>query len=657
METTATGLRSLDLPMVIETSDVDFAEEFYNPALRNATEYKRGVGYFTSEWFQFAARGLKGLAENGGTAKWIISPVLNEQDWAALQKGVEAKRDPDLYEQLDRAVSDLEADLEEETLNTISWMIADGLLQIKIAVPGGDLSGNFHDKWGIVVDENGDKIGFHGSQNDSRRGFDNYESYSVFLGWESDRDLQRIERHEERFDAIWENEKEGVHAITLPDSIELDIAQLRDADDRPYDQPSEVQKLQSAYRWRHQEEAVNAFLDAEHGILDMATGTGKTRTSRKIANRLLRANQVENIVVATYGNDLLNLWYNTLVQQFDPGEIRIYRQYGGRKEMGSFFARDRDQLETLIITYDELADCIDADTNGKLGDSLLICDEVHNIGSPARRQALRGELDIFPYRLGLSATPLDTYDEDRNAFIRDEIGPIVYEFTLEDAIRRGILCELEYIPLTYELSDRDKEKQQEQFRKFAGLKEQNPSTPKSQLYIMLARVRKESTEKLPEFRRYLDEHPEVLEDCLIFVETMDYGEQVQEIVHEHTKRYRTYYGEDDEQNLVDFSRGEIDTLVTSRAISEGIDIKSVKNIVLFTSPRSKGVTIQRIGRALRTDPENPDKTANIVDFVVESDIEEDTVESEDDDEDEITPPDKERYEWLTDLSTVTKEEH
>lgn len=656
METAETGLRTLDLPMVIETSDVDFAKEFYNPALRNASEYKRGVGYFTSEWFQFAASGLKGLAENGGVAKWIISPILGEEDWEALQKGEEAKRDPDLYKELEVMVSNLEEGLETETLNTIAWMIADGLLQIKIAVPGGDLSGSFHDKWGIVIDQNEDKLGFHGSQNDSRRGFDNYESYSVFIGWESDRDLQRIEQHENRFDAIWENDKQDVYAITLPDSIALDIAQLRDADDRPYDEPDESQKLQSAYRWRHQEEALNAFLAEGSGILDMATGTGKTRTSEKIANRLLRNNAVENIVVTTYGNDLLNQWYDTLVQRFDPTEIRLYRQFGGHKEMGSFFARDRDQLEALIISYDELAACIDADTNGKLGDSLLIADEVHNIGSPARQEALRGELDVFPYRLGLSATPLDTYDDERNAFIRDEVGPIVYEFGLEDAIRRGILCELEYTPLFYELSDQDKAKQQEKFGKFAGLKQQNPSIPKSQLYIMLARVRKESTEKLPVFRRYLNEHPEVLEDCLIFVETMDYGERVQEIIHEHTKRYRTYYGEDDEQNLADFSHGEIGTLVTSRAISEGIDIKSVKNIILFTSPKSKGVTIQRIGRALRTDPENPDKTANIVDFVVESDIEEDTVESEDDDEDEITPPDKERYEWLQDLSTVIKEE-
>lgn len=658
MENTTRRLRSLDLPIVIETSDVDFSEEFYDPALKNAIEYKRGVGYFTSEWFKFAGQGLKGLAENGGVAKWIISPILDKKDWKALQKGAEARRSPKLYDHLDQTVSNLEEDLKEETLNTIAWMVADGLLEIKIAIPGGELSGDFHDKWGIVVDANGDKIGFHGSQNDSRRGFDNYESYSIFIGWESNRDLERIERHENRFDDIWDNNKDNVQVITLPDSIALDIAQLRDPDGRPYEEPSEAQQLKSAYKWRHQEEAVNAFLDEGSGILDMATGTGKTRTSMKITNRLIRNNRVDNIVVATYGNDLLSQWYDTLVRRFDPSEIRLYRQYGEHKEMGSFFRKDRIPLEALIISYDELAACIDADVDGKLGDSLLICDEVHNIGSAARQKALNGELDVFPHRLGLSATPLDTYDEDRNKFILSEVGPIVYEFGLEEAIRRGILCELEYTPLMYDLSSQDKEKQHKVFGKYQGLKKQNPSIPKSQLYIMLARIRKESTEKLPIFRRYIDKEPEVLEDCLIFVETMDYGKLVQEIIHDHTKRYRTYYGEDDEQNLVDFSRGSIETLVTSKAIAEGIDIRSVKNIILFTSNRSKGTTIQRMGRALRTDPENADKTATIVDFVVESDIEENTVETEDEDgEGGTTPPDKERYDWLTELSTVTREEY
>jgi len=644
------GLRELDLPLLIETSDVDFAEDFYNPALSVAEEYKRGVGYFTSSWFQFAARGLKGLAQNGGTAKWIISPILEEGDWEALQKGEEAKRDQELYDRLNHMVSDIEEGLEKETQNTIAWMIADGLLDIRIAITGENLSGDFHDKWGIVRDPNNDKIAFHGSQNDSRKGFSNYESYSVFASWMSDREAQRIDQHEKRFDEIWDNAKQGVHSISLPDSISLEIAELRD-DDRPYDNPSESKKMTSAYRWRHQEVAVNKFLDNGHGILDMATGTGKTRTSLKILNRLLRQGDVENVVVATVGNDLLDQWYGTLSENFSADEMWIYQEYDGDHDLGQFLTKNRDKLEALIISYDTLHEAIDGDINNKLQKSLLIADEVHNIGSDTRQANLTGELDVFKHRLGLSATPFDPYDPDRNDFLRDEVGPVVYEFSAEDAIQRGILCETDYTPLFYELSQEDKEDQKAAFGKFKGLKQKNPNIPKSQLYIMLAKVRKTSEEKLPVFREYLEKNPDVLEDALIFVETKEYGHKVQKIIHDHTKSYRTYYGEDPEETLEAFSNGEIDTLVSSKAISEGIDIKSVKNIILFTSNRSKGTTIQRIGRALRTNPDNPGKTANIVDFVVRSDIEE---EPEDDEVD--IPPDKIRYDWLTNLSKVKKTE-
>lgn len=645
------GLRNLDLPEVIETSDVDFAEEFYNPALSVAVEYKRGVGYFTSNWFKSTSKGLKGLAETEGTAKWIISPILEEDDWETLQKGEEAKRSQELYDRLDNMVSDIKEGLEKDTRNTIAWMIADGLLDIKIAITGENLSGDFHDKWGIIRDANDDKIAFHGSQNDSSKGFSNYESYTVFISWASEREMRKLEKHENRFDSIWNNTKQGVYSIPLPDSISLDIAELRE-DDRPYDNPAESKKLTSAYRWRHQEVAVDKFLENDHGILNMATGTGKTRTSLKILNRLLRQDAVENIVVATQGNDLLDQWYNTLSKNFSADEMWIYQEYGGDHDLRQFLTKNRDKLEALIISYDNLHEAIDGDINNTLPRSLLIADEVHNMGSDTRQANLTGELNVFKHRLGLSATPFDPYDSNRNDFLRDEVGPVVYEFSAENAIKRGILCETDYTPLFYELSEEDKEEQKKAFGRFKAMKENNPNTPKSQLYIMLARVRKLSEEKLPVFREHLENNPDILEDCLIFVETKEYGHKVQKIIHDYTKSYRTYYGEDPEETLNAFSNGDISTLVSSKAISEGIDIKSVENIILFTSNRSKGTIIQRIGRALRTNPNNPEKTANIVDFIVRSDIEEDPENDEVD-----IPPDKIRYDWLTDIGKVTTEEN
>lgn len=640
-------LRDIDFPLVIETSDVDFVEQFYNPALSVATEYKRGVGYFTSKWFKYAARGIQQLAENGGTAKWIVSPHLDVADWEALQKGERARRDQELFDHLDNMISDLEEGLQKETRNTIAWMIADGLLKIQIAVPAEDTGGDFHDKWGIIEDAYGDRIAFHGSQNDSEKALENYESYSVFTSWTSDRETQRIETHESRFDEIWENSKPGLLTLSLPDSIAIDIANLRTSE-RPYSDPPEKHKLTSSYRWRHQEVAVDRFLEESSGILDMATGTGKTRTALKILDRLRGKEAIDNLVVATYGNDLLNQWYQTLLDRYGA-TTPIYRHYGGTKEMGSFLIDQRDKFEIFIVSYDQLGKLIDSDKSDKLKHALLIADEVHNMGSEQRREDLEGSLGVFPHRLGLSATPLDPYNETRNEFLLTEVGPIVYEFGISDAIERGILCELSYKPLFYELSEEDKETQQEAFARYRAMKEEDPTVPKSRLYIMLARVRKESEEKLPVFREHLNEHPEILEDGLIFVETMKYGKKVQEIIHRFTKDYRTYYGVDDEQNLEDFSKGKVDTLVTSRAISEGIDIKSVKNIILFTSDRSRRNTIQRIGRALRTDPSAPDKVATIVDFVVESDIKRA-------DNEEREPPDKDRYEWLQSLTEVRQQE-
>ena len=96
--------------------------------------------------------------------------------------------------------------------------------------------------------------------------------------------------------------------------------------------------------------------------------------------------------------------------------------------------------------------------------------------------------------------------------------------------------------------------------------------------------------------------------------------------------------------IIEFSRGAIDCLVTCHKISQGIDIRLLKSVVLFSAARSKLETIQRIGRCLRVDPSNPDKRARVIDFV--------RPEKE---EDEFPNADQERREWLLDLSLCRRE--
>ena len=82
----------------------------------------------------------------------------------------------------------------------------------------------------------------------------------------------------------------------------------------------------------------------------------------------------------------------------------------------------------------------------------------------------------------------------------------------------------------------------------------------------------------------------------------------------------------------------LDSLVACERISEGLDIKSVDTIILFCSDNARLKTIQRIGRALRIDENNPEKIATVVDFIYENE----------------GSADLSRKEWLVELSKVRR---
>ena len=131
-----------------------------------------------------------------------------------------------------------------------------------------------------------------------------------------------------------------------------------------------------------------------------------------------------------------------------------------------------------------------------------------------------------------------------------------------------------------------------------------------------AETQEEAVNKIEEFEKLVSQKPELLKKCIIFVQTMEYGIQLQDVLVKYTDRYHTYYADDEKARLEEFAEGKIECLLTCKKISEGIDISTVTNIFLFASDRSKLVTTQRIGRALRLDKKNPDKKATVIDFIL-----------------------------------------
>ena len=622
------------------SSDHCIEEKLYIPCLEWATKFDRGVGYFTSGWLSHTAKGMASFAQRGGRARWLTSPILDEQDYNVIRSNFTNEEILSHFRQaILGQIDTFAAEIQEDVLNALAWMIFDGIIVLRFAVPTQKLDGDFHDKFGIFSDDEGNQLSFNGSINDSAKGFSNYESIKVFRTWNST--APYVENDAQRFERIWEGRDPNLRIFSTDKAIQEKIFRLRTSE-RPYHQISDDK---TDRRWIHQDEAVSIFLERHNGILEMATGTGKTRTALKIIHRLFATDAISRVIISMHGNDLLKQWVKECLSDFEA-DIQVYQHFESNKDLQRFLLCRKKCI--LIISRDAgyLAECLlKLETRIPTGrdSTLFVFDEVHGFGASSFRRELTGKIAPYRYRLGLSATPEREYDELGNEFIRDEIGSVIYTFGLEDAIRNGILCEFDYFPLNYSLSEDDRRRKQVIIATFSAKRKRGEAVRDEDMYQQLAMVNKLSHSKLPLFHDFIAQHPDMLERCLIFVETKEYGTAVQQILIEYCQNYHTYYGEDDEGNLHRFARGELNCLVTCKKISEGIDIKTVKNIILFSSDRSRLVTTQRIGRSLRIDPDNPSKRAGVVDFICQSDsIEDDSADTE-------------RRDWLFDLAQVRRE--
>lgn len=632
----------MDYPKVkvcLDTSEDNLIDELYTPCLKWAERFDRGVGYFTTGWLTYNVAGLSDFASRGGKMRLITSPILSTEDTDAII-GAE-NQDGSAFLRLEAALLEnveiLKQEMEADIINTFSWMLYDGIIDMRFAIPCEKLEeGDFHDKFGIFYKGN-DALSFSGSINDSKHGFQNYESIKVFKTWAGTQEY--VDADTARFEKIWNRKDRNLKMFTIPQAVKNKIFELR-SPDRPYSLPA------GSSKWVHQDIAVKTFLEKEHGILAMATGTGKTVTAMKIINKLFDSGEIRRVVITMYGNDLLDQWAIQIRENYKNKQINYH--YASQKMMKDFVMHPDDSI--LILSRDarnlsKLLDLFDRLPGDYRNDTLFVFDEVHGAGSNTFVENLSGRLSPYRYRLGLSATPEREYDEAGNDFLLNEIGEVIFEFTLQDAIQKGILCEFNYIPLPYVLSDEEKLKKRKIIAAFNAKKESGEPVDEKDMFTQLALVNKTAVNKLEEFESLISQRPELLQKCIIFVQAMEYGAKLQEILVRYSDKYHTYYADDEKINLENFAAGKIDCLLTCKKVSEGIDISSVTNIILFSSDRSRLVTTQRIGRALRLDKNNPEKKATVVDFVIE------------DSEENDNNADADRAEWLTELSQTRRCEH
>ena len=631
-------LKDLDLGPVYDSSDCDLVRDLIVPLLGESQQYWRGVGFFTSGWLKSACEGIATLIENGGTARVVTSPIMQRADWDALQKGADAKRDDVLREILRKNVDDLARALTQDTLNALAWMIADEVFEFRFAIPRDiEMVGDYHDKVGVFIDAHGDAVAIHGSFNDSAKGSLNGEAFSVFKSWQEGQ-LPYVERHRTRLMKLWSSGNTQFHTLSLPEAVRLQIISLRTGS-RPYlkentitfGSPSSPSRSSVPLR-PYQRQAIDAWKKRGCcGILEMATGTGKTYTAlAAAAERRDVLKQVAVVILVPYLH-LLEQW-RINCEKFEFFPILCSGEHGQwandvRSKVQDFRLGVLSSICILAVHPTAATNRFAKSLAGLAPENtLLIADEVHGLGAPRLRDAL---IPSASMRLGLSATPRRWYDEEGTATLLNYFNDVCFEYPLELAIGND-LTHYRYSPIPTRLTASEMDEYEELSRNIASLVSRNADLNEGvelrvkKLLLRRAHLISAAENKMPLLLNMLktkiavcSQEGKELRDVLVYCAPGSHkkvltlasslGLRCHEFVH-------TVPMDERQEVLRQFADGDIQVLVAIHCLDEGVDIPSTQTAYFLASTTNPREFVQRRGRILRKFPGK--RAADVYDFIV-----------------------------------------
>jgi superfamily II DNA or RNA helicase len=655
-------LRSLGLKTVYTSEDDSILEDFYLPALSVSKSYDRTVGYFSSAMLSHAAQGISCLIKNGGKMRLVIGAQLSPEDFEAVKEGRNiAENLAKISLENERMLDGISDELAQHRLELLSWLVSIGRLQIKYAIR---MVGMEHKKIGILYDESGDHVVMHGSNNESENAiFHNGESFSVYFSWRPEIMDGYGSIHKRSFERLWTNTNKNTVVIDVPSTLYDKLKALKQTNNCP-DLTIEAQiykqlvnakegnptpKMPSFLHSRkfgllpHQQKALQEWkANCYQGIFKLATGAGKTVTSIYGVVKLYNANKKLFVVIAVPYLNLAAQWGEVL-NLFGiypiPCYIRKENWYEELSDAVRSFNIGAADFKCVVVVnktltsepFQEIINRLNLDSERA---SLFIGDECHHHDGPS----YKNKLPQFTLRLGLSATPYpeDEYEdqEGNNKEIVDYYGPIVSEYSIDDALKDEVLSPYKYhihpVYLTEKETDTYIEKT-DKINQLIAIKSEGGSISKDSLkFLILARARLlgNASNKLGTLSKILDKTEKTPHSLFYcgdgFVEDENNGSYSRQIsllsqlLHDHGWRTSQFTANEknmERNRILDgFKAESIDALVAIKVLDEGIDIPSCKTAFLLASSRNPRQFIQRRGRILRKHPGK--EHAIIHDFMV-----------------------------------------
>ena len=666
-------------------------ERFFNDGLMNSTEFDLKLGYFSSAAISVLSEGFATFISKGGYMRLIINHIVSKKDKEAISDGMLGNiidcSDLSNFQYLKSTFDEYQ----EQFFRCLAYMISQKRIDIRIIKPRGK-KGIAHTKSGQFRD--GDSItAFTGSANFTISGlFNNIEEIKIDRSDSVDRMVQnRIIKQRKDFDAIMSGEKKGIDYLSPKDLVEAistnygesDIEELLDVERKlkevkksnrpittvvqdeltvalpsfPYDKPRDYQML-AFENWKN---------NGQKGLFAMATGTGKTITSLNCLLEIYKRNGYYKAVILVPTITLVNQWEKECWKFNFCNIIKVYSKNTEWRskiellQMAEKYRKPNEPTQNFIIisTYTSFArenvfSVLNSFDRAKV---LFIADEAHNMGSPS----ILKRLSTINYlrRIGLSATPERQFDEDTNKKLYRFFGAeekFTFEYSMEEAIQKGVLCRYYYYPHLVKLTDEEMANYVELSEKISKYFNYNSGEfdKKDDILMGLLLARKriihKAANKLDAFKKIIEERYEKngnLKYSLIYVpegnkpdyfpeaDLFDKAEQVaDDAVSDHlidiyteavmrvdkyiTVRKFVSGQKDRDEILAEFAKGKLQVLTSMKCLDEGVDVPRSELAIFCASTGNPRQFIQRRGRVLR---KHPDKyMAEIHDLVVAPEV-------------------------------------
>ena len=633
--------------------------EVIDPALRVATEFALMSGFFSVSVLKDLSHGLAGyLSKETSKVRILISPELSATDQDSLREGL----DPQVI--VSRIVQEafesseaLESALVQHAKECLAYLLAQDRLEIRVVLM---LEGLFHPKTWIFSDEQHSAV-LSGSANATHNGLGlNTEHLFLFRSWNSTTEAEGCSGLKKSFEDYWASsgtEKTKTVSISYallkgllkptesakkPSSEDYQRALAEEFSNQVYE-PSDEEFLWNSQSfeipntliwetglYNHQGNAVKAWEEnGNTGILEMATGAGKTITALIAAQRLHARTEKLFLLVAVPTKVLLEQWDKDFKEFGLKPYLALGKTQSQHLQSLEILFENIDHglstIESAIVTHEfmknlELRALLEA--NG--AHVMFIADEVHNLGT----QSFIDNAPEVPARLGLSATLERQYDPEGSQALIEYFGKVIFSFTLEDAIGVCLVpynYELEEVTLTEDEMEEYIAKTKEIGKILVATKGKPTGSYLQRLKILYKHRRRilEAAEyKIGVLEKALLAIPaEELSHTLIYCTASNPRqlEQVNELLNRLNIHFYQVTQLESGNRLVagilkQFRSGGLKVITAKKVLDEGFNVPEIKRAFLLASSAVEREWTQRRGRVLRMSPGK--KIATIYDFVV-----------------------------------------